>query len=832
MGIGHYSNADGSGGAITKDATPVIKINADESITIEKGLNIKTGGVTLDKPLGGKTIINHSDDSLDVDVIVLPKSGTLVTDERLAKYVPLSNIASYHLLSGNLSVDNTVLTNGFGVYLYTGNTTTPPTINLDMDITSQWGNTTDETYGYLIKIKARSAIGDWTWVNSVRGITKYISSNTTAVEGTDANMFTLSTVAGITTLNIGTSARTNTNGVTYEIEVYQTTHRKSGVTNQGKAFTEHYNPNTGFTINGYEGSGLAGHEIPHSLGRKLGFANFKNLNIVRDWLTYYGADNKYMALNLTIAVTSSNVWSNAETTFNFNSGGSQYNQSGSQHIMYGWVNSYFDESGNLIGNYEIGTYTGIGAAGNKVTTRGKPASIMTKRLDSTGNYVLADNVRNTFDNTVIANGAEAEVNTNYFNSLSDGISIQGTSADINASGGQYLYMVVYDNDSGSGKSKYPKATDTANVQINNGIIPLAHGIDNNGAKNSIVVANETIAGVTYTEGKNYLYKTDTGYGVKAYEPRYLASELIRRFAGEQPDYYDIAQNKWFSTDAGTELVTNGDGSTTAGWIVGAGSAVSIQNGTLRYDRTGNTDTTIYQNIPTVIGKEYYLSLFFNIGTATLFSVLINDVVIFSSATSGLVTYKFIAQSSSTKLSFSINNSNGLYSLIDNISVFLTEIIPTTEITESRNYMNHVVHADADGRVLYVEELPKIEYKNIIVQGENRKVIELGTVYSNNRYVVENPFGNEKYMDCDVKLEVYVTDIGKWVEIGHSCPASGSSSEWYGAKSFSTSEGVVVQTAYNYILSSSSIGIVVPYAPTVNVTNAPARVIVTYVGVAK
>lgn len=37
----------------------------------------------------------------------------------------------------------------------------------------------------------------------------------------------------------------------------------------------------------------------------------------------------------------------------------------------------------------------------------------------------------------------------------------------------------------------------------------------------------------------------------------MSSELVRRFAGESPDYYDVQSNKWFNTDAGSELVTNG-----------------------------------------------------------------------------------------------------------------------------------------------------------------------------------------------------------------------------------------------------------------------------------
>lgn len=764
-----------------------------------------------------------------------------------SNHINLSGVTAYHLLQGNLSVDNTVLTNGFGLYLYTGNTTTLPTINLGMDITSQWGNTADESYGYLIKIKSRSATGDWTWVNSVGGITKYISSNTTAAEGTDANMFTLSTVAGVTTLNIGTSTRTNTNGVTYEIEVYQTTHRKTGVTNQGKSFTEHYNPDTGFTIEGYEGSGLAGHEIPHSLGRKLGFRVIKALTQSDEpWVVKYSSmpsEDSYLRFNETSAIqtSSSIITVDYENYINLKSATTTLdatNLLSNSYILYGWRNSYFDESGKLIGNFEIGVYQGTGVAGNKVTTRGKLALLMPKRLDTTGSWYSSDNQRNNGDSLLVLNTNQVEIiGTDHFDYISDGIICKSAATELNASGGQYLYFGVYDNDNGSGKSKYYKATDTANVQINNGIIPLAHGIDSNGSKNSIVVANETITGVTYTEGKNYLYKTDTGYGVKAYEPRYLASELVRRFAGEQPDYYDVESNKWFNCDAGAELVTNGTFSSgvTTGWISDAGASISISSNTLLVTATLSSSGYVSQSIATIIGKKYRLKCFINNTNMVNYGLLINDSIgtIFAETLSGAGNKQyditFVAQSTTTNIKFFRNsNTAGQTLAIDNISVFPVDIVPTTEITESRNYLNHIVHADADGGVLYVEELPKVKYENLVVQGENRKVINLGIIYNNNRYVVENPFGNDKYMDCDVRSEVFIN--GEWGETGYN--SDNTTSSLYGTKATSLSAGIVVQTGSTGVSYSLNVYTGAGFQNPATKTSAPARVIVTYVGVAK
>lgn len=497
---------------------------------------------------------------------------------QIANHINLSGVTAYNLLQGNLSVSNEIITNGFGIFTYTGNSTTPPSINLGMDITSQWGNDTSETFGYLIKIKSRSVSGDWTYIDSVRGITKYISSNTTAVEGTDANMFTLNTVAGVTTLTIGSSIRTNVTGITYVVEVHQTTHRISGTTNQAKAYACHYNPTMGFSINKYEGSGLIGHEIPHMLGRRLAFVTARTLTAVTDWEAVTETSDLRLNTNSAGAITNKFLTDNAVSLNN----SSNSNQSGQQCVMYGWANSYLDESNKLIGNYKIGIYQGSGVIDNKITTRGKPAWVMIKRLDGIGNWRIYDNQR---PQTIFASTSAAETTENskpIFNS--NNFNLSTTDMENNAIGGQYLYMVVYDNDSGSGKSKYPRATDSSNVQINNTLIPLAHGIDSNGSKNSIVVANETITGLTYTVGKNYLYKTDTGYGVTNISPSYgKTNPLIG-------DFYNVITNKWYS------------------------------------------------------------------------------------------------------------NTNA-------------------EITESRNYLNHIVHADQNGQVTYVEELPKIEYKDIVKANE-------------------------------------------------------------------------------------------------------------------
>lgn len=664
-------------------------------VTVPKTI---ASGETVTVPAGRVAVLPNIvvDGTLNIDGEVFIPSGSSVDFSNGIK-VNGSNIAlsiptPYHLLEGNLSVSNEVITNGFGIFTYTGNSVTPPSINLGMDITSQWGNDTSETFGYLIKIKSRSISGDWTYVDSVRGITKYTSSSTTALEGTDANMFTLNTVAGVTTLTLGSSTRTNVTGTTYVVEVYQTTHRITGTTNHNKAYTCHYNPTMLFSIDKIEGSGLAGHEIPHHLGRKLGFVTVKNLTTLYNWLAYVDTIQKHGSLNTPDAITNDNLDTPKNQTESTTPINGAYNTAGNAYVIYGWTNSYYDEAGKLIGNY-LTNIDGNGVLRLSVHTNVSQSQIiwqMSKTTLTTGDWGIVDFTR----------GNIKELNAN----------LPAIESTITAN-----TLVTT-----ASPATYYRATDTSNVQINNAIIPLAHGVDSNGSKNSIVIANETITGLTYTQGKNYLYKTDTGYGVKPYEPRYLSSELVRRFAGEQPDYYDVDSNKWFNTDAGSELVTNGKFiSNITGWTQGTSSTASYNSGAMRLTSINVANDGVYQNIATVVGREYTIEFSVAFGTRDTITIEIDNNRIASISTvSGVKYLTFVANNTTTKLEFdTATSATGQYIDIDYVSVYPAIIVPTIEITESRNYLNHIVHADQNGQVIFVEELPKIEYKNVIKANE-------------------------------------------------------------------------------------------------------------------
>lgn len=379
------------------------------------------------------------------------------------------------------------------------------------------------------------------------------------------------------------------------------------------------------------------------------------------------------------------------------------------------------------------------------------------------------------------------------------------------------------------------------LSINNAIIPFANGIDSNGTKVSTLSKNETITGLTYTAGKNYVYCDKNGaYGVTPYKPRYLESDLIAEKAGDNPDYFDVLKNKWFSTVAASELVTNGDGNSVTGWLNDNGT-LSVENGSIKCTSSASNTGYTYQTVNTIVGKTYRMK-----GTITnvnmyQYGLLISDSVntLFTETitATGSKTYDitFVAQSTTTNIKFFRNSSAASqYVYIDGVSVYATNLAIGSEITTGRNYLNTVVYADASGQLTYEEELPKTQYFDRIETAGNRVVMYLADygiaqIQNNKRYVIDNPFSNDRFMDCDTKLEIYDSGISKWIEVGHSVPDNGSGVAFYGAKSFSTLDGLIIQTATNSILYAGASGLVQPYSASSSLTSAPARVTIQFNG---
>jgi hypothetical protein len=198
----------------------------------------------------------------------------------------------------------------------------------------------------------------------------------------------------------------------------------------------------GFDIITYSGTGSAKTES-HSLSATPHWIITKCRSDAQSWATHhrsYSATEKVMYLDNTNAVASTDPdWLTAvsSSTISLGGSGSDANTSGRTYVAYLWSEKQ--------GYSKFGSYTGNGNAdGPFVYTGFKPAMIITKRTDTTGNWLLYDNKRDT-DNIVeqylMPHSSNAEATASYWDFLSNGFKNRtGASAATNASGGTYIYM--------------------------------------------------------------------------------------------------------------------------------------------------------------------------------------------------------------------------------------------------------------------------------------------------------------------------------------------------------------------------------------------------------
>ena len=520
----------------------------------------------------------------------------------------------------------------------------------------------------------------------------------------------------------------------------------------------------------------------------------------------------------------------------------------------------------------------------------------------------------------------ATINANYVEASATTTRNYTTSDYIFDSLNNKLYDCILASTAGAllTNTTYFTSITAGTLSINNALIPLAQGIDSNGAKNTILNKNETITGLTYTQGKNYVYCDKNGaYGVKNVAPIYTDTFSTETTGSVlKGDEYHIIQNRWQSTintprgDLVNPSLVNvfGDGSckalyrfegnandesgvyngtaTNLTYSNGIIGQCAVFNGSSSYVSTStvpdidsttagtysvsmwmtlnspintvpldirqklnvifNASGILFVNVPVSAGTGYNTLVPYTSSNKMVNVVIVKpagsnylnvyfDGVLQNGTNSTLGTYTHIT-------SFNIGRETAAryyYSgQIDQVRLFNKALSEaevkslyslysyTYDQTNSRNYLNHIVHADNDGGVLYVEELPKTQYFDRIETVNNRKVMYLADygisqIQNNKRYVLDNPFGNDRYMDCDAKLEILTTE-GYWVELSHSQSQNGSGAAYSGAKAFSTQVGIVIQTGLDGFTVNAANCHIVPFAVT-NTTLAQARVTIQFNG---
>jgi hypothetical protein len=384
---------------------------------------------------------------------------------------------------------------GMSSTIYTGNGTSQA-VNTGVDMS------TGDLAG-LVWIKNRDAADSHILTDTFRTAGETLSSDSTAAEVTDADTVTSFDATGF---SVGADLKVNTNLEDYVAWSFQTNQKFTGTTNRSKAYTAHYNADMGFSIVGYEGDGVDGHEIPHFLGVEPELVIWKNRDAVVNWFVQ-GSDigdsaaGDYLILDTTGAVANSgglNSIFSADTIAT----GTANNTAADNMIAYHFA--------SVPGVSKVGKYIGTGAAGNYVDCGFKAGFVLVKNLTTAASWWMLDNARG--DNRLLADASDAESATTLLDMNETGFNLTATSTAVNNLNDEYLFLAFAD--SGSGPTDYAYPINDDQLAVNNDtLLSFANGFSTNGQ----VDTQELTAGSTIVtlgaghEDKHYwMYKDKAG----------------------------------------------------------------------------------------------------------------------------------------------------------------------------------------------------------------------------------------------------------------------------------------------------------------------------------
>jgi len=297
-------------------------------------------------------------------------------------------------------------------------------------------------------IKQRNGTENHMVVDSSRGVTKYLSTDSDVGEATVTSRVETLDTDGFT-LN-GASNPVNALGGTYVGWQWKANAGSTSSNTDGSiTSTVQANTDAGFSIVQYTGTGTAA-TIGHGLGVAPAMYIVKNREQVgTNWVVFHKdlTSNAY-SLYLNDDSTQSNAvgyWngtSPTSTVFSIKNTSGDVNTNTEDYVVYCFAEKQ--------GYSKFGKYVGNGNAnGAFVYTGFKPAFVMQKRTNDVGGWNMVDNKRNVFnvaDRRLFANGNNAESTTKTaFDFVSNGFKLRDSNTSLNASGSTYIYMAFAEN---------------------------------------------------------------------------------------------------------------------------------------------------------------------------------------------------------------------------------------------------------------------------------------------------------------------------------------------------------------------------------------------------
>jgi hypothetical protein len=290
--------------------------------------------------------------------------------------------------------------------------------------------------------KGRNASSSHLLMNAVVGNTKYLYSNSSSAEQTDGTNVLTSFDSDGFTLPADTGGYANFSGRTYV--AWNWLAGNGTVSNTDGTITSQVSANqdAGFSVATYTGTG-ANATVGHGLSSapKCVFIKCRS-NSPTSWMVGHSGLNNWAAvlqLDVTTAsVTDGSVFnSSAPSSSVVNIGTNlQSNSSGLTYVIYSVA--------EIEGYSKFGSYTGNGSTdGTFVHCGFRPAFVIVKRTDSTGNWIMYDNKRPEYNSPyyLLPNTSfGGDGSDNPIDFLSNGFKLKTAGGGNNVSSGSYIFL--------------------------------------------------------------------------------------------------------------------------------------------------------------------------------------------------------------------------------------------------------------------------------------------------------------------------------------------------------------------------------------------------------
>jgi len=207
------------------------------------------------------------------------------------------------------------------------------------------------------------------------------------------------------------------------------------------------NPTAGFSIVLYSGNQTNGATVGHGLGIAPQVVIVKERNGTSGWIVKHPGltdEGYYLILNDTDAQsTAANVWNDtnpSSTVFTLGNNTS-VNENTLNYVAYCFA--------EIEGYSKFGKYTGNGSTdGAFVYTGFRPAWVVSKRIDSTSDWLMRDTTRDPYNVTSLflkVNASNAEASSGDIDIVSNGFKWRSSTAGQNGSGASYIYLAFAEN---------------------------------------------------------------------------------------------------------------------------------------------------------------------------------------------------------------------------------------------------------------------------------------------------------------------------------------------------------------------------------------------------